>query len=94
MAARTPKIATMGNFIAAGLTFIVGITFSFLGGYTRLFYGPDSQFASFTVDTCSKFLDLSACAAWQPDPEAFLKLATAQVSPFGWWVQDRYHARF
>lgn len=49
MAAKSPKIATMGNFIAAGLTFIVGITFSFMGGYTRLNYGPDSQFASFTV---------------------------------------------
>ena len=49
MAAKTPKIATMGNLIAGGLTFIVGITFSFLGGYTRLNYGPDSQFASFTV---------------------------------------------
>lgn len=79
MAARTPKIATMGNLIAAGLTFIVGITFSFLGGYMRQGYGPDSQFASFTVDTCSKFLDLSACAAWEPDPDAFFKLATKEV---------------
>lgn len=49
MAAKTPKIATMGNLIAAGLTFIVGITFSFMGGYARLNYGPDSQFAEFTV---------------------------------------------
>lgn len=49
MAAKTPKIATMGNLLAAGLTFIVGITFSFMGGYARLSYGPDSQFASFTV---------------------------------------------
>lgn len=49
MAAKTPEIATMGNLIAAGLTFIVGITFTFMGGYARLNYGPDSQFASFTV---------------------------------------------
>ncbi|CAM9568961.1 unnamed protein product [Sphacelaria rigidula] len=88
MAARTPKIATMGNLIAAGLTFIVGITFSFLGGYMRQGYGPDSQFASFTVDTCSKFLDLSACAAWEPDPDAFFKLATKEQMPtwVGCWV--------
>lgn len=49
MAAKTPTIAAMGNLIAAALTFTVGITFSFMGGYTRLHYGPDSQFASFTV---------------------------------------------
>ncbi|CAM9258817.1 unnamed protein product [Ectocarpus sp. 12 AP-2014] len=87
MAAKSPNIATMGNFIAAGLTFIVGITFSFMGGYTRLNYGPDSQFASFTVDTCSKFLDLPTCAAWEPDTTAFLKLTTTQLPTFlGCWV--------
>lgn len=79
MAAKSAKIATLGNFIAAGLTFIVGITFSFLGGYSRFHYGPDSQFASFTVDTCSKFLDLPTCAAWEPDSNGFLKLTTTQV---------------
>lgn len=51
MAAKTPKIATMGNLIAGGLTFIVGITFSFMGGFSRLEYGPDSAFASFTVSS-------------------------------------------
>ncbi|CAN0077118.1 unnamed protein product [Pylaiella littoralis] len=87
MAARTPKIATMGNLVAAGLTFIVGITFTFMGGYTRLHYGPDSQFASFTVDTCSKFLDLPTCAAWEPDSVGFLKLVTTQMPTFlGAWV--------
>lgn len=87
MAAKTPKIATMGNLIAAGLTFIVGNTFTFMGGYTRLNYGPDSRFASFTVDTCSKFLDLPACAAWEPDATAFLKLTTTQLPTFlGCWV--------
>lgn len=80
MAAKTPKIATMGNFIAAGLTFIVGVPFGLLSGYTRLFYGPDSQFAVFSVDTCSKFLDLPTCGEWQPDPSAFLRLVTTQVS--------------
>lgn len=57
MAAKTPKIATMGNLIAAGLTFIVGITFTFMGGYARLNYGPDSQFAQFTASAalCSSF---------------------------------------
>lgn len=35
----------------------------------------------FQVDTCSKFLDLPACAAWEPDATAFLKLTTTQVSP-------------
>lgn len=81
MAAKTPNIATAGNLIAGGLTFIVGITFSLLGGFTRFYYGPDSEFAEFDVDTCSKFLDLPTCAAWQPDSEAFLKLTTTQVSP-------------
>lgn len=80
MAAKTPRIATAGNLIAAGLTFMVGITFGFLGGYARLFYGPDSQFASFKVDTCSKFLDLPTCAEWEPDSTAFLKLTTTQVT--------------
>lgn len=58
MAARTPKIATWGNILAAALTFIVGITFSYMGGYTRLHYGPDSQFASFTVSAVFFFVIL------------------------------------
>ncbi|CBN75886.1 Solute:Sodium symporter family [Ectocarpus siliculosus] len=49
-------------------------------------YRPEAQHYS-TVDTCSKFLDLPTCAAWEPDTTAFLKLTTKQLPTFlGCWV--------
>ncbi|CAN0505319.1 unnamed protein product, partial [Discosporangium mesarthrocarpum] len=38
-------------------------------------------------DSCSAALDLPTCAAWEPDPTAFLKLATTQFPAWlGCWI--------
>lgn len=78
MAAKTPKIATMGNLIAAGLTFIVGNTFTFMGGYTRLNYGPDSRFASFTVSViCCLFYMQNILASFTVSATCILRSTIA-----------------
>eukprot|EP01084_Bolivina_argentea_P291301 500634_1 len=86
MAAKNGKHATIANIIAGLLTFIVGIPFAYMGSITRIYYGPDSQYAMFETDTCSKILDLPQCAMWLPDPNAFIKLLTHNVPSFlgGW----------
>lgn len=86
MAARNPRTAILGCLIAAGLTLLVGIPFSFLGSITRLFYGPDSENAEFKVDSCSTILGLPTCAQWLPDPLAFIRFLTTQAPGFlgGW----------
>lgn len=39
-------------FRAGGLlTFGVGIPFAFMGGYMKVFYGPDSVYAQYAPDT-------------------------------------------
>lgn len=70
MAAKTENIATMGNLIAAGLTFLVGIPFAYLGAITRTYYGPDTPRASFLADTCSRAIGLPTCGLWQPGARA------------------------
>jgi len=86
MAAKTPKIATIGCIIAGFLTFLVGIPFSYLGAITRVLYGPDSSFAVFEPDTCSEILLLPTCAMWVPDADAFIKVLTHNMPSFlgGW----------
>ncbi|KAG5175436.1 Solute:Sodium symporter family [Tribonema minus] len=79
MAAKTPKIATIACVIAGLLTFAVGIPFAFMGGFMKVFYGPDSPFAQYTPNTCSSILGLPTCAEWLPDSDAFLKMATSQA---------------
>ncbi|KAJ1635514.1 Sodium:solute symporter family-domain-containing protein, partial [Pavlovales sp. CCMP2436] len=88
MASRTEHIATAGSFIAAAVTMFVGIPFSYLGGITRAYYGPDSPYAEFAADTCHRALDLPTCAMWVPDDYGFLKLlANAAITPrfIGGW---------
>jgi hypothetical protein len=70
MAAKSPLDARIGCIIGGILTFFVGIPFSYLGAITRHYYGPDSIYAEFEADTCSKMLDLPQCAMWKPDPKA------------------------
>jgi hypothetical protein len=51
MAAKTPQIATISCILAGIATFIVGVPFAYLGGFARLYYGPDSPYAEFEADT-------------------------------------------
>ena len=86
MAARTPLQARIGCILGGLLTFFVGIPFAYLGAITRYYYGPDSKYAEFEADTCSTILDLPTCAAWKPDPKAFIKLLTTEPPAFlGAW---------
>ena len=86
MAAKSPMDARIGCIIGGCLTFFVGIPFSYLGAITRYYYGPDSIFAEFEADTCSRILDLPTCAMWMPDSKAFIKLLTTVPPAFlgGW----------
>ena len=86
MAAKTPLQARIGCILGGLLTFFVGIPFAYLGAITRYYYGPDSKYAEFEADTCSTILDLPSCAAWKPDPQAFIKLLTTEPPAFlgGW----------
>jgi hypothetical protein len=87
MAAKTPKIATIGNLAAGVMTFVVGIPFGLLAGYSRYYYGPDSPYAEFAANTCSQTVGLPSCAEWLPDDNAFLKLITTQFPAFlGCWI--------
>jgi hypothetical protein len=54
MAAKTPQIATLSCILAGIATFIVGVPFAYLGGFARLYYGPDSPYAEFEADTYVK----------------------------------------
>lgn len=42
-------------------------------------YGPDSIHSEFDTDTCAVQLGLPQCAAWIPDPQAFIKLVTHEA---------------
>jgi Na+/proline symporter len=79
MAAKTPRDAQIGCFIAGCVTLLVGIPFAYFGGIMRYYYGPDSIYAEFDVDSCSTLLGLPTCGAWIPNPSSFLYLMTHQV---------------
>eukprot|EP00178_Gracilaria_changii_P012235 TRINITY_DN345_c0_g1_i2.p1 TRINITY_DN345_c0_g1~~TRINITY_DN345_c0_g1_i2.p1 ORF type:complete len:508 (+),score=44.46 TRINITY_DN345_c0_g1_i2:3314-4837(+) len=86
MASRTPRVATLGCLLGGCLTFLVGIPFSYLGGITRIFFGPDSVYAKFEADSCSTILRLATCAEWVPDERAFLQLLTQEApAVLGGW---------
>lgn len=70
MASKTEFIATVGCLLAGCITFLTGIPFSYLGAITRVYYGPDSIYASFEADTCSKALGLPTCGLWLPGARA------------------------
>lgn len=86
MAAKTPSTARIGCIIAGCMTFFVGIPFAYMGAITRYYFGPDSIYAEFEADSCSKILDLPTCAMWKPDSQAFLKLLVSVAPKFlgGW----------
>jgi Sodium:solute symporter family len=79
MAAKSPRDAQIGCFVAGCITLLIGVPFAYFGGMTRYYYGPDSIHAEFNVDTCSPILGLPTCGAWIPDKEAFIYLMTHQV---------------
>lgn len=86
MAAKTPRTATLGNLLAGALTIFVAVPVSYLGAITRVYYGPDSQYAVFEADTCHRALGLPQCGAWVPDTFAFLRLLTNEAPPvLGAW---------
>lgn len=86
MSAKSPSTARLGCIIAGFFTFLIGIPFAYLGAITRVYYGPDSTNALFEADSCSAALGIPQCAQWVPDPSAFIKLLTHNVSPFlGAW---------
>lgn len=70
MASKTELVATLGCLFAGVITFITGIPFSYLGAVTRFYYGPDSIYASFEADTCSRALGLPTCGLWNPGARA------------------------
>ena len=79
MAAKTEMISTTANLIAGALGIFVGVPLAFIGGVSRFYYGPDSQYAKFEADTCSRSIDFPQCAQWKPDPKANLRLLTHEA---------------
>ena len=79
LAAKSPTTAQIGCLVAGLLTFFVGIPFAYTGAATRYYFGPDSPYASFETDSCSKILGLPTCAMWQPDGNAFIYMLTHVV---------------
>lgn len=88
MAARCPKTATVGCFIAGLSTFLIGVPVSYLGAIIRYYYGPDSMYAEFEADTCSEILGLPTCGMWMPDAQATVKYLTHEAPSFlgGWFL--------
>jgi hypothetical protein len=79
MAAKTSRDAQIGCFLGGILTIFLGVPFAYFGGITRYYYGPDTIYAEFDVDTCSTTLGLPTCGAWIPNPKAFVYLMTQNV---------------
>ncbi|KAG2422590.1 hypothetical protein HXX76_015918 [Chlamydomonas incerta] len=66
IAAKSPRTARIACFIAGVALVLLAVPFGMLGGLTRKYFGPDSQFAEFEVDTCSAPLGRPSCAKWLP----------------------------
>eukprot|EP00953_Heterococcus_sp_UTEX-ZZ885_P006141 3779-Heterococcus_DN1.PRE.5 len=81
MAAKTPQIATLSCILAGIATFIVGVPFAYLGGFARLYYGPDSPYAEFEADTYvlhRTFLRTApSCSACDTEPRTDTAAAAA-----------------
>jgi len=60
-AAKGPKTAVVGCLLAGCITFIVGITFSYISGSIRALYGPSSPHAEFVADSCSRHITILGC---------------------------------
>lgn len=50
MASKSARIATVGCVVSGILCIAVGVPFTFLGSIARIYYGPDSQYASYETD--------------------------------------------
>lgn len=70
MAAKTPKVATIGNILAGLITWAIGIPFAYLSGVARALYGPSSPHAEFAVNTCSKTITVVGCYDFLNDCQA------------------------
>jgi len=88
MAAVTPRTARIGCIIAGALGITVGVPFAYLGAITRYYYGPDSVYAEFEADTCSRSINFPTCGQWLPDPVGTLRLLTHEAPTFigGWAI--------
>ena len=82
MAAINPRTAQVGCLVAGCLGIPVGVAFAFVAAVTRYYYGPDSIYAEFEADTCSRSVDSPTCAQWPPDPSAVLRLLTHEAPTF------------
>jgi len=60
-AAKTPKTAAIGCFIAGAVCMTIGICFAFIPGAARALYGPSSPHAEFVADSCSRHITVLAC---------------------------------
>ena len=60
-AAKTPRTAAIGCFIAGTVCMAIGTCFAFIPGATRALYGPSSPHAEFVADSCSRHITVLAC---------------------------------
>ena len=60
-AAKTPKTARLGCFLAACICWIIGCTFVYIPGAVRALYGPSSPHAEFVADSCSRHITVLGC---------------------------------
>ena len=58
MASKSARIATIGCIVSGILCIVVGVPFSFLGSIARIYYGPDSQYASYETDV--RYINIDA----------------------------------
>ena len=61
MSAQGPKTAVVGCIVAAFISWIIGILFSFTSGAARALYGPSSPYAEFVADSCSADITIIGC---------------------------------
>ena len=52
---------TIGNLLAGGITWAIGVPFAYVAGATRSLYGPSSPHAEFATNTCSKDIMVVGC---------------------------------
>lgn len=50
IASKTPRTATIGCAISGCLCLALGIPFSYLGSIARVYYGPDTPYATYETD--------------------------------------------
>ncbi len=58
IASKTPRIATIGCAISGCLCLALGIPFTYLGSIARVYYGPDTPYATYETDVSYNFYHL------------------------------------